>query len=210
MKKVLGFAVMLLVCFVGCKEQRTAGSGGMVLAIDTVMPEPVKPGTEVSTASVIQPAQLIIPGKSIGKTAINADMENILKVFGPPDHGDAAMGKSWSTWVSKPATGETPYETNIYASRNMGVGNEASLVKQIRVTSPYFKTATGIQTGSLLELVSKQFPGIRIVSGAANTGKGSTLYDDVANGIAFEINKDAHCAAIIVHEPAVTVTYIPL
>jgi hypothetical protein len=45
-------------------------------------------------------AQLIVPGISVGQTAINEGSEVVHKKLGKPDAGDAAMGKSVSIWYA--------------------------------------------------------------------------------------------------------------
>jgi len=163
----------------------------------------------------IAPAQLIIPGKSIGQTAINMKAEEVNKRLGKGDKSNAAMGKAWAIWYSKPTARDTiRKEATIYFVTNMGGPDEASRVKQIRVTSAYFKTADNLGVGSKLEFIQPAFPHLKQVTSYASnqTNQPITILDDIATGIAFEINPDNTCVAAVVHEPQqpVNTTYINL
>jgi hypothetical protein len=83
-------------------------------------------------------------GVSIGQTTINESGENVHKRLGTPDGGDAAMGKSVSIWYANHDT--TGYVTQMYFSRGQG-NDEIKRVKQIRVTSPFFKINNEVHTG---------------------------------------------------------------
>ena len=160
-------------------------------------------------------AQLIKPGKSIGQTALNMKAEEVNKRLGKGDKSDAAMGKAWSIWYSKPTARDTiRKETTIYFVTNMGGPDEASRVKQIRVTSAYFKTADNLGVGSQLKFIQRAFPHLEKVTSYASdlTKQPITILDDITTGIAFEINPDNTCVAVVVHEPQqpVNTTYINL
>ena len=43
------------------------------------------------------PAQLVVPGRSLGSLKLGADVAT-LATYGPPDYSDAAMQKAWATW----------------------------------------------------------------------------------------------------------------
>ncbi len=164
--------------------------------------------TELPTA-----AQLIKPGKGIGRISIGDRGEAVTEKLGRADGGDAAMGKAWSVWYSKPgadAKDTARYSTAVYTARQMGVGDEASLVKQIRVTSPFFKTQGNIRSGVALSETLAQFPQATKVSSQGSKHQKFVMYDDVEAGIAFEIDEKAVCIAINVHAPgeAVTATYM--
>ena len=143
--------------------------------------------------------QLIIPGKAIGETYIGEDMKAVFERLGKPDAGDAAMGKSMCTWYARHEAGG--YQTSVFASRDMGKPDETtSRAQQILVTSPFFKTADGIQTGISYRQISTRYT----LKKASTFGKGArqlTVYDDKAKGIAFEFNPERLCSGIIVHKP---------
>ena len=94
-------------------------------------------------------SQLVVPGISVGQTAINEASENVHKRLGKPDGGDAAMGKSVSIWYANHDT--SSYLTQMFFTRNMG-NDETSRVKQIRVTSPWFKLNNNLFAGSPLKM----------------------------------------------------------
>lgn len=146
----------------------------------------------------VSDAALIIPGKSIGKISLKENAEEVYKILGKPDSGDAAMGKSLSTWYAN--HNPKGYQTQIFCSRNMGSPDEnTSRVKQIRVTSPFFKTKEGIGAGSTLAQIQTKF---KVVKTASYPDKKPPyqIYDD-KKSIAFEIDNNQKCMAVIVYLP---------
>ena len=148
---------------------------------------------------------LLVPGKSAGKTHINQDTEQVFENLGKADGGDAAMGKSVAIWYAHHDS--TSYSTAIYATRDMGNSPQA-LVRQIRVTSPSFKTKEQIHVTSDLSAISKIFQ-LQIAEKFKDADQEYTVYDS-REGIAFEINEDKKCVAIIIHEAgkAIPGTYL--
>ncbi|TSD64860.1 hypothetical protein FFF34_013250 [Inquilinus sp. KBS0705] len=162
---------------------------------------------DTTTSKSPTAAQLIVPGKSVGQTTINEAAESVHKKLGNADDGDAAMGKSMSIWYANHDT--VGYKTQIYFSRNMG-NDETSRVKQIRVTSPWFKVSDAIHAGAPLKNAAQAF---KLTPSGTFTEKGNTytIYDDTTSGIAFEANNHDICTGIVVYEPgkAAGATYLP-
>ncbi len=152
-------------------------------------------------------ARLIVPGKSIGQIKLYDNAELLLKKFGKPDAGDAAMGRSIATWYA----GHKPsgYQTQVFCSRYMGGDENVSRVKQIRVTSPYFKTANGIGVGSTLKQLNVSFRGRKTSTYKEN--KQLFFVYDSGKGIAFETSESGKCAGVIVYLPGDRggFTYLP-
>lgn len=143
-------------------------------------------------------AALIVPEKSIGKISLKEDAAEVYKQLGKPDSGDAAMGKSLSTWYA--SHDPKGYQTQIFCSRNMGNPDEnISRVKQILVTSPFFKTKEGLGVSSTLKEINTVFKVIKTVSYEKKKPP-YAIYDN-EKGIAFEINNSQKCLAIIVYLP---------
>lgn len=162
--------------------------------------------SQQKNVSAVPVQRLIIPGKSIGKISLNDRAENVQAILGKPDQSNAGMGKALSTWISKPApaaTDTSTYQTTVYFSRNMGVGDEASLAKQIRVTSPFFATAGHLHTGTSLDSITKQFTNLKPIARYPSQPQKNEviIYDGLEEGIAFEINHLKRCVAILLHEP---------
>jgi len=139
--------------------------------------------------------KLIVPGKSIGQTALNDNGADVTQRLGRPDAGDAAMGKSLSIWYANHDT--TGYQTMVYASRQMGTNDETSRVKQIRITSPWFVTKDSIRVSSTLEQIDKAYP-TKKTAWFTKAGQKFNIYR--ADGIAFEIDPQQNCTAIIVFD----------
>jgi len=187
--------------FAACNQTQTKSTQTKKVA-DTVF------STIISAEEKSVPASaLIIPGKSIGKILLKEDAELVYKQLGKPDSGDAAMGKSLSTWYAN--HNPKGYQTQIFCSRYMGSPDEnTSRVKQIRVTSPFFKTKEGIGAGSTLAQIQTKF---KVVKTASYLNK-KLPYDifDNQNGIAFEI-AGKKCTAVIIYLPGDRggFTYLP-
>ena len=80
---------------------------------------------------------------------------------------------------------------------------EINRVKQIRITSSFFKTENPAGVGSTIVFIKMQFPSLKKASGSYTDKNGSivTVYDAVKEGIAFEIGSLTKCIGIIVHKP---------
>lgn len=140
-------------------------------------------------------AWLIVPGKSIGKTELNENADLVYKRLGKPDGGDAAMGKAVAIWFANHDS--KGHSTSIYTIMDMG-NSDTALIKQIRVTSPAFKTSEGLGVGSSLPDIEKAF-NVTVVETFSDSGKKYQVHD-TEKGIAFEIGPDKKCVAVIVHE----------
>ncbi|NSL91188.1 hypothetical protein ECE50_030475 (plasmid) [Chitinophaga sp. Mgbs1] len=150
-------------------------------------------------AAAPDPAYEIIPGKRIGMTVIQANADSLLKTLGKPDMSDAAMGTYFNAWYSKHPGGV--YQTSIYSQRNMGGKDEAiTHVKTVYVSSPAFKTTTGIGAGSTLEQIQQQFNLKK--TGKYNKGHISLqVYEDLSQGISFEFDPGNKCRGMWVYAP---------
>lgn len=152
-------------------------------------------------------SQVIVPGISIGQTAINESSEDVHKKLGKPDAGDAAMGKSVSIWYAGHDT--TGYVTQMYFSRGQE-NDEIKRVKQIRITSPAFKISSKVYTGTPFKNVRATY---KLTKAATFTDKRKelSLYDDVKAGIAFDVDDKGIITGITVHEPGreAAATYLP-
>ncbi len=155
-----------------------------------------------STINAAASNNTIVPGKNIGKIEIGMSDQSLEHLLGKSDASDAAMGKAWLTWYGK-KTDEHNNKTqlNVYISyRDTSMRDKS--VQQIRTTSSFFKTTQNIHVYSSLDDIKKVFPGIKKVPQGTSDAKRFTIYNDVNNGIAFEIvdaNGQQICSAIFVH-----------
>lgn len=138
---------------------------------------------------------LLQPGIAAGKTAINAKAEEIYARLGKADGGDAAMGKSIAIWYNNHDS--TAHSIAIYTIRDTGSAPSA-IIKQIRVTSPTFKTKEGIHPESTLSEIRKVYQVTRSEA-YKSEGESYTVYSSKA-GIAFEINAAGECTSVIIFE----------
>jgi len=152
--------------------------------------------TETSPKRQTNADWLIVPGKSVGKVALNQNTDSVLSTLGKPDLTDGAMGSSMLTWLGK--NGDSTSRVSIFTQRDMGGPDESiSRVKQIRVTSPQFKTAEGIGTGATLTDLNSSYS-IK----AVDKYKQLKVYDDLQHGIAFDVDSLTNrCVAISNYAP---------
>lgn len=162
--------------------------------------------TNAGNVTIASSNQMIIPGKRIGNIELGAPANTLEKLLGKPDISDAAMGKAWLTWYAKKRDEHNNRNSidvfTTYADSTM----QEKTVQQIRITSPGYSTANGVDVYDGLASIQQKFPD------AARTGhfrelngdRIFTVYDDLRNGIAFEFvdaNSQKICVGIIVHLP---------
>ena len=195
------FALLLIgICLASCSDKKTnVETENDSVSNDTIKYVPPK---------IIENAFEIIPGERIGLTKLEENTETLLEL-GKSDFSDAAMGKSWATWISKD---DEKNELNIYSTYKDSEMKE-KVVRQIRITSPKFQTPNEISTGKSLQEIQKAFPDIKLVAKYTDekTKNLVEIHDSETNGIAFEFTQN-ECSAIIVHtkDKKVTEEYITL
>ena len=149
----------------------------------------------------------IFPGVSIGCIKLNQTTGDVIKALGQPDSSDAAMGKSLMKWFSKPTGKGIDTAVNsisVFSSSDFGSKDERRKIIHIRITSPYFKTPEHVGCGSTLTFIKMQYPAIKKATANFSdktTGKTVQIYDEIKQGIAFEINEATKCIGITVHLP---------
>lgn len=147
----------------------------------------------------------LVPGASAGTLKLDEPDSLIRQQLGQPDYSDAAMGKAVLLWYTDSDYG---YPLSIFTTRDMG-NDETARIKQIRVTSPAFKTAESIRVGSALTEIRNHYQ-ITPVETYEKGGKTYSTYKS-DEGIAFEVGPGDSCIAIIIHYPdAEVVSYLPL
>ncbi|MBB5646817.1 hypothetical protein [Pedobacter cryoconitis] len=140
----------------------------------------------------IDSTRLIVAGKQAGNIYLGQDMQAVFKLLGKPDDGDAAMGSALAIWNKK----EPLLIFSSYRDSNMVIKD----VKQISVSAPGFSTTEGIHTGVSLKALKAVYPELEKAAAYTHmkTKAELTVYDAVAKGIAFDVQKDT-CTAITIH-----------
>lgn len=212
------FAFILCVNFLlGCNNKKPQTNELTTSPTDTIKNNIDTTATVTSqpqdSNNIPSAKQLIIPAKSIGQIEIDEKMEEVAKLLGIPDDGDAAMGKSISIWYSK--NPPKKYSTTIYSTTNFGDKDESRKVQNIRVTSPFFMTANYTRCGSDLSLIQQKYPELKTPTSHYKDSTTQTtinVYENIKDGVAFEINKANKCVGISVYKPGkrITQTYLPL
>ncbi len=165
-------------------------------------------GVLIFAPAALSAANTIVPGYGVGRVHLGEELGAVTRTLGQPRTGDAAMGRTWWTWGG---IENTPAELDVYTSIYVdypdgrpNVNNHA-LVEQVRVTSSWFRTSTGVGIGSSLAQVRRRFPRIKLVGQAAPDRPPSNFYDDQGTGIAFAFGQGAdmhtagRCIAVVVH-----------
>lgn len=99
------FALLLIgICLASCSDRKT----NVETENESVSSEIIKSVPPKVTENAFE----IIPGERIGLTKLEENVQS-LSELGKPDFSDSAMGKSWTTWVSKD---DEKNELNIYST----------------------------------------------------------------------------------------------
>lgn len=201
MVKLIVIITAFSVCFtyISCKNSPAEDKSSLPRQADT--PTIAAKDTEKSALATdslnVNADWLLIPGISAGQTRLNENADSVYLRLGTPDGGDAAMMKAIAVWHSHHDT--TNHSIAVFTSRNPD--SPFARVQQIRVTSPVFKTASGIHTTSSLQDIKSYFDVTKTeVYNYAGVRYG--VYDS-RQGIGFEIAPDSTCTAIIIHESGI-------
>jgi hypothetical protein len=190
------FYLIMLSCNSGHKQAAKIVDTLLAVRSDTSMQ-----GVKVVHDSVSKASNLpkkdwtLIPGEAAGKTRLNENAEQAVKTLGKADGGDAAMQKAVMIWYNGHDT--TANSIAVYTARDTGDA-PAARIKQIRVTSGSFKTLEGIHTGSTLEDIKQKFEVTRTET-YKDEGETYQVYSS-NKGIAFELDSNGVCVAIIIFE----------
>ena len=152
---------------------------------------------------------LIVPGRSIGQTALGPNGSAELKRLPPPVASDNGMMQTRLVWTSH-ASGRTD-TLFIHGVRNGALAHVkpvgGTTIDTIRITSPQFHTRSGISTKSTLAEVRRRFPRIR------RDRFHPQLFVDAQCGIAFEFPQPpkpaSRCLGISIFPPTADADQIP-
>jgi hypothetical protein len=165
-------------------------------------------------------AAAIAPGVGIGRILLGEKLDEVHASLGAPKLSDAAMGgRLWEVWRSGAAfegrRQNGPEELEIYFTREGSDLSGPSLVRQIRVSSPFFHTPSGISIHNSYSEIMASFPNLRAdeeLTYPLNEGRNEKEFEifvDRTRGIAFELRSGAssdpavsgYCRAIHVFRP---------
>jgi hypothetical protein len=148
-------------------------------------------------------AELIVPGKSIGRTHLGPNGAAYLKSLPKPKASDPDMSQNRLVWIS----GKAPDINTLFIHTTANGATDAKppegvTIDEIRITSREFQTREEIKCGSTLGQIRKAFPEIQPAPDTSDS-----VYVDAAHGIAFEFAEaakdDSPCVAITVFLPHV-------
>jgi len=194
---VLSLAITVIVTSCGNNTQTEHQDAALKTQTDTAVIQPIIPNQD----------SLLQPGVAAGKIKIDQDSEEVFKVLGRPDSSDAAMQKMVAFWFIN--QDGIKYSTAIYAARDTE-NPPISRVRQIRVTSPSFKTELGLGVTSTLAEIKKAYKVHEIIYPLAPEQELHVWSDGI--GMGFEVGEDQRCNAVLIYkkgdEPGST--YLPL
>jgi hypothetical protein len=202
MRKFSFYIVLATSLSIGCSSEQDSQDHDSV----TVASVPVDADT-LNRLDTLNKETLLIPGVSAGNIKLAEDAEPLYKILGKPDSGDAAMQKAVAIWYKN--HDPKSYSTAIYTVRDTG-DNPPARIRQIRITAPEFKTQSGIGVHSRLSDIQGTFT-LKQLTGIPGDSDAFQLFDSPA-GIAFELNKELQCTAVLIH-PAneeLKASYLPL
>ncbi|MBG6233855.1 hypothetical protein IWX76_000410 [Pedobacter sp. CAN_A7] len=149
----------------------------------------------------------LLPGIAAGKIKIDGNTEEVFELLGKPDSSDAAMQKMVAFWFQE--QDGVRHSTSIFAARTTEELSP-SRVRQIRVTSPAFKTKEGFGVNDTLMEIKKAYD-VQHIKYPLTPNQIIQVWND-KDGIAFEIGDDQRCKAVIIFKKGddPTSTYLPL
>ena len=188
-KRYIVIPVLLLVT--ACNQQPGAYAG------DTNKDTTVADSNKAVVLTTHDTSAQIIAGKRIGHISIGEPMEDLIAALGKPDSSDAGMGALQFTWYA--TDHKQGYRTDVYGHANFnGKDDNIRPVILISVNSPLFKTSEGFGAGTNYGTIKGQHTLTHVASYPATA---TNIFDDVAGGIAFEVDKNDKCVAVLVHAP---------
>jgi hypothetical protein len=168
----------------------------------------------------VESVATIAPGQGIGRIFLGQKLDEVHASIGAPKLSDAAMGgRLWEIWRSGPAfegkRQNGSEELEIYFKPEKPDLAGPSVVRQIRVTSPFFRTLSGISIRSIFSEITASFPNLHLdeeLTYGLNAGRSEKeieMFVDQARGIGFEFRAGAsadptatgYCRAVHVFRP---------
>jgi hypothetical protein len=165
-------------------------------------------------------SETILLGVGIGHVILGQTQGDVHATLGSPKlSGGGISGRIWEIWRSGVAFDRKRQngleELEVYFARDRSNPQAGSIVRQIRVTSPFFKTASGISIRSRYAEIINAFPNLHrdeVLTDSLNDGRSEKEFEilvDMTRGIGFEFrsgaaadpNADGYCAAIHVFRP---------
>jgi hypothetical protein len=163
---------------------------------------------------------VIAPGQGVGRVLLRQKLDEVHASLGAPKLSEAGMGgRLWELWRAGPAfegrRQNGSEELEIYFTREQPDFGGPSVVRQIRVTSPFFRTLSGISIRNSFSEIIGSFPNLHRdeeLTYALNAGQNEKeieMFVDQTRGIAFEFrsgesadpNVPGYCRAIHVFRP---------
>ena len=139
---------------------------------------------------------LIEPGVRLGNISLSDAPELAFARLGPSQAHDAAMQKSWNTWIGKGGGRLDIYVVNDRA----GTEAERRTIHIIRVTSSRFHLANGLHTGALVKTMTRAYPKAFMASSYVSPSGRIAVWDDTQRGLGWEVGASGRVVALFIHD----------
>ncbi|MFN0082881.1 MAG: hypothetical protein ACKVOM_10225 [Ferruginibacter sp.] len=138
----------------------------------------------------------IYAGEGIAELAIDNSLDEAIKIMGEPSTTDTSKTTTLLQWKIG-MTDTVQYYTNAL----FNTSGDLKKIKQINTNSPTFKTPMQVSCGSTLAYIKIQYPTLKKPTETYLDKEEKTIavYDEVKEGIAFEINESGKCVLVSVH-----------
>ncbi len=150
----------------------------------------------------------IYAGEGIAELALNNSFDEALKIMGEPSAVDTSKKIASLQWNGQKKDTIQYYTIALFNNSN----KDQRKIKQICTNSPLFKTPSQISCGSTLAYIKIQYPTLKKANETYvdNKERTTAIYDEVKEGIAFEINESGKCILVSVHEKGQKHIKLPL
>ncbi len=187
--------------FYSCNQKTTNDNTSYtdITIIDSALKPLVVDSTAAdSTKKLIEAlaADTIFAGKGIGQLLLGQNFDEALQIEGDPYLVDTTKKTLMLQWKVRSADSVQYYTIATFESTK-----SIKKIKQIATTSFNFKTQEQVGVGSTLAFIKVQYPTLKkaIQTVANKVHEQVTIYDDVKEGIAFEINGADKCTVVGIH-----------
>ncbi len=150
----------------------------------------------------------IYTGERITELALNKSFDEALKIMGKTSTVDTSKKIASLLWNGQKRDASQYYTIALLNNST----KDQKKIKQIGTNSPMFKTPTQISCGSTLAYIKTQYPALKKANETYldNEERTISIYDEVKEGIAFEINENGKCVLVSVHVKGQKYIKLPL
>ena len=212
MKKMIPFFLgffILFSCSQNIKQQNNSKTDTLFKTTITILNAADSAKKADSTTKLITAlaSDTIFAGEKIAQLILNHSFEEALQIMGDPATADTSKKILLLQWKMNKIDTIQYYTTVLFNGSKVD-----KKITQISTSSPSFRTSNQVSCGSTLAYIKIQFPTIKKASDTFSNKEGKTIsiYDEVKEGIAFEIDEGGRCILVSVHVKGQKYIKLPL